>query len=325
MSSSSSSSAAVNGLVFSGGLIKAVTLVGALKAFENSAGDCGKLRDLRVVAGASSGAIIAALLVCGWNADEIADQLIERTQIVGDLIHHNPFSINKLSLLWKLVRGRGLDDGNLLYETLGRMLSRHARSNDADITFAEAHRQFGRALIVTTSCYSTLQLQLFSLKTTPDVPIRTALRASAAYPCVYLPADIAGRVYYDGGLMCNYPLMYVQQQYPEYKDTSYGFVFDFSQRNEAAFAWIKNEWPGITDIMINVVSMLYFRIAYLESQLTHRYDELTMLIPIDSSQSLLKITADPEEMRRMYAFGLRFATEWIAHLADRRLSQTLSI
>jgi len=33
--------------------------------------------------------------------------------------------------------------------------------------------------------------------------------------------------------------------------------------------------------MINVVSLLYFRIAHLERQLTYRYDDFTVCIPVD--------------------------------------------
>jgi len=195
----------VNGITFSGGLLKAVTLLGGYKAFEE---ETRGLPDLKVLGGSSSGAILAALLATGWRVDEIADQLIDKTKVVGDLVgcaarilliidsnreqvRHNPFSLNKLSLLWKLVRGRGLDDGSLLYETLGKMLARHAANGNADITFEEARAQFGRDLIVTTSCYTDCAgLQLFSTKTTPRVPIRTALRASAAYPFLMLRCRI---------------------------------------------------------------------------------------------------------------------------------------
>jgi predicted acylesterase/phospholipase RssA len=72
-----------------------------------------------------------------------------------------------------------------------------------------------------------------------------------------LPADIDGRVHYDGGLTCNFPLHAVQEQYVELRDAIYGFTFDFSRRNEVAHAWVKDEWPGITDVMVNVVSLMY--------------------------------------------------------------------
>jgi predicted acylesterase/phospholipase RssA len=182
----------VSGLVFAGGLLKAVTLLGALKSFEEATGG---LPDLRVLAGSSSGAILAAMVATGWKADEISDYLINDLKIVGDLLRHNPLQVgwrrrrqayrtlayaiqlNKLSLLWKLIRGRGLDDGTLLHETLGKMLARHA---NPDITFAEVAAQFGHDLVVTGSCYTGCEgLVFFSNRTTPNMPVRTALRASA--------------------------------------------------------------------------------------------------------------------------------------------------
>lgn len=250
----------VRGLVFAGGLLKAVMLVGGMRAFEE---DTAGLADLRVTGGSSSGAIIAALVATGWTADEIADQLIDRTHVIGDFVRENPFSFSKLTLLWRLVRRRGLDDGSLLYETLGRLLSRHASGNNPDETFAEVFARTGRALVITTSCYTDcIGLQLFSTKTTPHTPIRTALRASAAYPGIMLPAEIDGRVHYDGGITCNYPLMYIQEQYPEFRDACYGLTYDFSRRNEVAHAWFKEEWPGITDIMVRgCLSLSYCKLT----------------------------------------------------------------
>ena len=187
----------VKSLSLPGGLVKAATLVGCLKALEL---ETTLLNDLEVVSGSSSGAIVAALVACRWSADEIAQLLIEDCDIVKDMLScRNPLDLSIVNIVWRLWRHRAIDDGAKMYTFMGEHFG--------DITFQQVKDVYDRDLVVTASCYTTRRLVRFSRLTTPDMPIRTALRASCAYPGLFLPADIKGRVYYDGGLMCNLPLI----------------------------------------------------------------------------------------------------------------------
>lgn len=294
---------AINGLAISGGMLRVVTLIGAVKAIE------ARLK-LHVVSGSSSGAILAAMLACRWSVDEIADHIINRTCVVGDLLRQNPLKMSWIAIFWRLVKHRGIDDGSLLYDYLGRLFEK--KGDNADITFLEIEVKYGCSLIVTASCYSDLRLHTFCPKTSPHVPVRSALRGSTAYTGIYLPADIGGMVYMDGGILCNYPLRLIDVFYPEFRDTSVGLQFDFSERNSVAHRWAAGKWPGFLDILANVASMLYYRIAYLDSLITYNHKSRTIMIPEAESgtvraDKLLHLEATKEEMEAMFDFGRRCA------------------
>jgi predicted acylesterase/phospholipase RssA len=121
-----------------GGLLKAATLVGCVKALEE-ADMLGE--ELVVLSGSSSGAVLAALVATGWSADQIAYQLIEKTSVVGDLLESDPFALSVVQILWTLWRQRCLDRGERMFAFFSRLFG--------DLTFAQVKERFGKDLIVT--------------------------------------------------------------------------------------------------------------------------------------------------------------------------------
>lgn len=274
----------VTALCFPGGLLKGVMLVGGMQRLEE---ETTLVRDLAVTSGTSSGAIIACLAALGWRSEAIARcvrrrtapssggvthtaprTLFEETNIIGDIIAENPLELSIITVAWRLFRRRALDDGKRFFAFLGRVLaSSTSHSVNPDITFDELAALTGRHLLVTASCYSTRKLVVFCPKTTPHAVVRTALLASCAYPALFLPVDIGGRVHYDGGIFCNMPLRYQDIYYPEHAQTTVAFDFDFSGEDEVRFLWEHARWPGIASIAVNIVSLLYYRIQHLEKEL----------------------------------------------------------
>lgn len=290
-----------------GGLLKAATLIGCVKAVETASG--GNLDGLVVVSGSSSGAVIAALVAIGWSADDIATRLIDDTRIVGDILESDPLRLNVLQILWKLWKDRGLDTGAHMYAFFDGLFG--------DLTFEDVKFHYDRDLLVTASCYSPPGLVVFSRFSTPHLPIKSALRATAAYPGLVLPADISGRVYYDGGLLCNLPLRYADELFPETRDHAVGFQFDFRERDQISYAWEAGKWPSIVAIAANIVSLFFYRIAHLDAKLTHDYDGRVIRVPSEghdttdvetkrrthSTKSLIALHSDHTTLHRMRQFG----------------------
>lgn len=292
-----------------GGLLKAATLVGCIKALE----DADMLgEELVVVSGSSSGAVLAALVAIGWKADQIAYQLIEKTSVVGDLLESDPFALNIVQIIWTLWRNRCLDKGDRMYAFFDHLFG--------DITFAQVKARFNRDLIVTASCYSTQKLVLFNRFDTPNVPIKTALRASCSYAPLLLPVEIRGRVYVDGGLLCNLPLFYADRLFPETRDDALGFQFDFSERNDISYAWQAEKWPSIVEICLNIVSLFFYRISYLDRERTYEAARRIIRVPSEghdntdaetkrkthSTKSLVALHTSKDTLRSMVEFGKKF-------------------
>jgi predicted acylesterase/phospholipase RssA len=309
----------LRGLAFAGGFSKVFMLVGAtcVLAEDSERG----LSNVSVFAGTSSGAMLAVMLGCGWKPREIANTLIEETRVVGDLLERNPFDMNIISLLWSLSRRRGICEGKALYNYMGKLIAKHAGTGNEDMTFAEARKRFGYSIIVVASCYSQPGCSVFNCFTTPDMPLRTAVRASAGYTGLFQPCEIGRKIYMDGGLTCNYPLRFIDEFHPEIPHESIlGFQYDFSSTNADTYAWKKSDWPSMLDIIINSVSILFYRIAYLDSLLTKDYHERTVLLPADAAvsndgggkrDSMIHIVTDKPTMWRLFATGSDFMRQWL--------------
>jgi len=80
----------------------------------------------------------------------------------------------------------------------------------ADLTFEELYKNTGRELCITVTNMNSMDCTYCHVKTTPDMPIRQAVRMSGCIPGVFCPVKVKSArhkdYYIDGGLLCNYPV-----------------------------------------------------------------------------------------------------------------------
>ncbi|XP_066912255.1 uncharacterized protein [Clytia hemisphaerica] len=187
-------------LILEGGGNKGMAYVGALQVLE----DAGITQRIKRVAGASVGAITAALFAVGFNAAELKEFMSADLKAV--LMDHK---CGYFSLLPNLLSGYGWNPGKKLYKWFGDQL--RERTGNAEITFRQVFEMYGRELCIVVTNLSQMSTEYFHPKTTPNTPIRMAVRMSAALPGVFqsvryrLSEDISD-VFVDGGLLCNYPI-----------------------------------------------------------------------------------------------------------------------
>jgi len=183
-------------LVFSGGGVHGVAYVGALRQLEAMhIWPC-----LKNFAGSSVGSIFAAALACNASIDYLEQKLVNSN--INDLFSISWF----LPLdLYRLTSEYGICKGEELYEWLGQIFI--DLTGDPDITFKYQWMLNNRALIITGTNLDRGITEYFSHSTTPDMPIRTAVRISAGYPFVYTAIfNDQQQVFVDGGLLDNYPI-----------------------------------------------------------------------------------------------------------------------
>ncbi|XP_060069581.1 uncharacterized protein LOC132549645 isoform X2 [Ylistrum balloti] len=188
-------------LVFEGGGNKGLAYCGAVRVLE----EIGVFPKIKRLAGASAGAMTAALLAVGYNSYEIEEFLSQ------DLSHYFlDASFGYLSLLPNLVSGYGWNPGNRIYEWFGTVMKK--KTNDPDITFGELYRdkRFNKELCVVVTNLNHMTEEYCHPKTTPDMPIRLAVRMSMSIPGMFkaTPYTVNGEtnLYVDGGVLCNYPV-----------------------------------------------------------------------------------------------------------------------
>jgi NTE family protein len=209
-----------------GGLLGAVYEIGALRAIDDLLVD-RTVNDFDLYIGTSAGAIVGALLACGFSPEQmfqgIAGAVPDLTPIErGHLFNLNgrallrsgaalPRSLAQegiyhlrhlrevtlLDLFWSAVEvlPSGVYDSAALEKYVQALLNAAGSADDFDA--------LRRALFVIATELDTGERAVFSTGSGCKVPISKAVAASAAMPMVYKPVRICGVDYVDGGLRGN--------------------------------------------------------------------------------------------------------------------------
>lgn len=182
-------------LVFGGGGAKGVAYYGALQVLN----DIGLLENVSRFAGTSAGAIMAYLLSLGLSPKEVYELHKQmKTEWFMDAAG------GKCCLLPNLVTKLGWNPSKKTTKALTTVLrAKHGRD---DITFLEMYQIFGAELCIVASNLSTMTVEYFHPKTTPDMSVIKAVRASMSIPFLMQPVTEGDHLYVDGGLICNFPV-----------------------------------------------------------------------------------------------------------------------
>ncbi|XP_076468885.1 uncharacterized protein LOC143299503 isoform X2 [Babylonia areolata] len=190
-------------LVFEGGGNKGVAYCGAIKCLE----DHGVLKKIHRFAGTSAGASVAALLACGFTAQEVEDITIKENK---DSIFLDA-KLGYLCLIPNLIKYFGWHPAQRLYEWFGEKLRQ--KTGNPDVTFLQLYHQRGKELCIVVTNLTQMDIQYCHPKTTPNMPIRLAVRMSLSIPVLFAAVrhsfsnvDGLQDVVVDGGVMCNYPI-----------------------------------------------------------------------------------------------------------------------
>jgi NTE family protein len=206
-------------LVFQGGGVKGIGLVGAYSELEE--------RGYQPVnmAGASAGAIVAALVAAGYSAKELRDIMME--------LNFNDFMdeawedrIWILSRPFSVLRDKGVYEGNRFHDWIRELLSRELGKKE--VTFGDLRRDdipegadpiFHYRLQVIVSDITERRMVILPRDAKelgwvhPDfVPVALAVRMSMSIPLFFEPVphvnQYTSRVHtiVDGGMLSNFPV-----------------------------------------------------------------------------------------------------------------------
>ncbi len=156
------------GLALSGGGAKGIAHAGVIKALNE--------RKIQVhkIAGTSAGALIGALFATGIEVEAIYDFFKN-----SNLFHPSKFAFGQPDFI----------KSNVFIEHLSSFIV-----NDS-------FESLKIPLIVTTTDLNNAQLKIFD-----SGELYYPILASAAFPGVFTPVQIGGKVYVDGGVLNNYPI-----------------------------------------------------------------------------------------------------------------------
>lgn len=172
-------------LIVAGGGAKAISALGAIHALRRH----GRLENLKMVAGTSAGAIVAAGVALGRPPLDICKAFVKD-------VYAPQFDLQNFSKTF------GVDSGGHLSRWIDIVL-------DGQYTFESIHKATGIDLVVCATNLNRRKPAYFSAEKTPTVDVATAIRMSCAIPLYFSAVTLNDEVFVDGALCDNFPYEWV--------------------------------------------------------------------------------------------------------------------
>lgn len=185
-------------LVIAGGATKAVSSIGVLRFLEEH----DMISPIKNLVGTSAGAVFCAFIALGYTSTEITDFFI------ANFCYDETITKMNLDEIFAIFSTYGLNNGNTLVTVFERMIVNKLGPSKKNITFIELAKHCGKNLVVCVANLTKEKQEFWSVDTTPNIEIITALRASCAIPIVFTPIVVGDYTYVDGGLYDNFPMDY---------------------------------------------------------------------------------------------------------------------
>lgn len=188
------------GIAMSGGGVKGVAHIGALKALEEE--------NIKIdyIGGTSSGSIVATLYAAGYKPDDIYYIFKMYCKKIKYVDFKNIFKL----LFGLITTGKitidGLNSGKSIYKLINKMCNEKNVYNISDIkmplVIPSVNMCTGEVV-----CFTSSKIRAFSDNTifVNDANIGNCVQASCSFPSVFSPCDFNNRKLVDGGIRENVP------------------------------------------------------------------------------------------------------------------------
>lgn len=182
-------------LVLSGGGIKGISHIGALKALEEK----GVLDKIKIIGSSSIGSLIGAMYTIGYSVDDM-----------WKFSYNFDFGLVKKINIFNLITDFGVDSRERIEYVIKRLIQ--AKGLDGEITMKECYDIKQIKLVITTVCVNTQQVCYLTYEDYPDLPLYKAVMMSSAIPFFFKPVEYNDMLYIDGAVIDNFPVDYFIDQ-----------------------------------------------------------------------------------------------------------------
>ena len=265
-------------LCLSGGGIKGLGFIGVLeKLIEHKKIELNKI-DMYV--GTSVGSIISFFLILGFTIEEIKEFIIT----------FNFSKLNEEIDCIILIEKFGINNGEKAKLLFSKFLE--LKLNVKDITFKELFNKIQKKILIIGTNLTKCQEELFSVDTTPDMSVITAIRISMSIPIIFTPVIYNNSVYVDGALVNNFPINYCP------KDKTFGIYAN--NFNSFEINSIQSVITACTNVVSNTIS---------QKNLNSKYKNIIKIVYSEQSFSLLDSTQ--EDKKNMIEIGYKTAADFL--------------
>ena len=337
-------------LVFQGGGVKAYVYHGVLTVLEEN----GILPQIKRVAGASAGAIQAALLSFRLNAAETIElyQTVDYSRITDldasrdlGLDPDRPFEA-QLGRIWgnldaveRLIKRFGIYPNRYLLEWLQDTIAIYCEGNGR-ATFSDFRALGFRDLHIVVVNATRHRAEIFNADRTPEVSVADAVLMSGSIPFFFEAIKFDGKTigqgdyYVDGGLLSNYPLTIFD--HPKYQKDSRHFTYGVNWETLGCRLYTPPDCDQrnvpITNI-INFAQNVVETIGEMQNVAIEQrtVDQLRSILlsnccvattdfqinPDPSDPKYVEMVTTGEDAAREYLQNYRLPTDWISELKDK--------
>ena len=188
----------IDTLCIGGGGIKGIAFLGTLKYLEDQS--YFNLKNVNKFVGTSVGSILAFFLSIGYTIQELIDFVLK-------------FNFEKFSLdinCDTFLINFGIDTGQKIMTAVKTFLCEKFEVDD--ISFKDLYEKTNVELSILTTNYTLSKNEIFNYKNTPNVSVILAIRMSMSVPFIFTPIEYNNNFYVDGGLTCNFGLLYCNKE-----------------------------------------------------------------------------------------------------------------
>jgi NTE family protein len=265
-------------LCLSGGGIKGISFVGALKVLEEK----NIIQNITSIAGCSVGGLVASLITLGYTSDELYQLTLN-------------IDFAKLQNLdiFGLINNFGLDSGKGFVNLFKILIEK--KVNNSNITLLQLYEKTNIELILISCCLNTGESIIYNFKTHPNVKLFDAIRISISIPILFTSPKYQNMNYVDGGLVNDFPLELYNDK-P--KDEVLGIRLD------EKYLDFFNERP-INDIESYLICLFYCILKKIKKD-DNVYSKPYQIIQIDiDAVSPIQFNLNLEEKVKMYNDGYK--------------------
>ena len=275
-------------LCFSGGGIKAFAHIGALKALEES-----NLK-FDMVAGTSSGSIVAILYALGYSSSDMYKTLKKYLKKVKYMDIKNFFKIIGGLLFTGRIIVDGLNSGNFLTKAMKEICIENNvfKMNDIKIPVAIPAVNLENGEVIIFSSKEIRQNISDEIRYIVDAPIEVAVRSSCSFPVVFSPRMYKKMQLVDGGVRENVAWKELKEMGA---DSVLGINFASKSKKYECY-------ENMIDIAVRSIGLMEHELSNYE------LDGIDELITIKTKKIGLLDTSDIEYL---YNEGYKFAKKYV--------------
>lgn len=183
-------------IVLSGGCSFIITVLGILK--ESNDNGFWDYKNIKSIYGTSAGAIIGFAISLGISLDVLVTYMLKRPW-------QHVFKVNMNNIL-NAFHNCGIVDVSSIEDLITPLL----KSKDLSVNINMKELYEHTHIDIHFYCVELDSFDLIDISHTthPDWKVVDAVYASACLPILFIPLSKNGKLYCDGGLLCNYPITY---------------------------------------------------------------------------------------------------------------------